>query len=122
MKRLILIALLVTGCAHRAPNVRPEQPKKLEAHVDVLPVAVRVIKMHAYVIDPYMIFPCPSEEWDFPDGTTSTYVADCDPEVLTPYHPGRVYRLRVPPGEFVVRVVFKSSAKILTATGRVDVP
>lgn len=119
------LAALASACAHaRPPDLRPELPPKLSAHLAVFPpltIAWQPVTLRAWVDDPEGVFPCPSVTWTWPNGTHSSHSEDCDPEARETRHSGGFYRVPLPSGEWDFRVDFESQGRRLVATATHEV-
>lgn len=119
-----LALLFVVGCArHRAPDLRPEPPEKLEAHLTAFPeiaIAHQSVKLVAWLNDPESEFPCPGVEWIWPFGR-SYNAGEChDGERITRHSGGlRVFTRSA--GVYVFQVAFDSNGRVIRAARTVEV-
>src|SRR4051794_13777483 len=68
----ILLAVVIAGCAsHRAPDLRPTPPARVEARLKVYPaigIAGQLFTLLAELVDPRGEISCPSITWTWPNG------------------------------------------------------
>jgi hypothetical protein len=121
---IALAAVMFVGCGHhRAPDLRPAPPPKVEAHLDAFPpitISGHVISLHAWLEDPAGLVGCPSIEWTWPDGTHSAHVGDCDPDDRTSGHSEMKSGL-LPSGEWRFGVAFRFQGREWRAETTVEV-
>lgn len=118
MRRLLVTLMLYTvavyGVGHcdEAPprarlklDVRPRLQQWLQGRAATVRAIVRIL-------DDGQVFSCPSYEWEWGDGTTSSHGDSCDPYMLVEERPSsyaqtKPHRYRWP-GDFIVTVLARS--------------
>lgn len=110
---LLFVAFLATGCSHRAPDLRPAPPARIEAHLTAFPpltIAGRSVMLVAWLDDPEGAVKCPTLTWYWPNDTVSSHTSDCDPSEIVTRHQD-IRRGTPGVGEFLVRVAFAAAGK-----------
>jgi hypothetical protein len=110
----LLVVFFLTGCAHhRAPDLRPAPPARIEAHLDAIPpitIAGHLVTLVAWLDDPEALIKCPTITWIWPNGTRSSHTADCDPDEVVTRHQ-EIKQGKLGPGEHLFQVLFAAAGR-----------